>query len=72
MRHARHVDDDAELVGEHVRQHRLHGVECAVDVEREGFLHQRVVDLEKFGAADRGAGRIEKELHAAERSRSRA
>ena len=67
VRHARHVDDDAVLVGQEMRQHRLHGVERAVDVEREGFLQQRIVDVEEFGAADGGAGRVEQELHAAER-----
>ena len=66
MRHARHVDDDAVLVGEHVRQHRLHAVERAVDVEREGLFHQRVVDFEEFGAADGGAGAVEKKMHAPE------
>ena len=66
MRHARHIDDDAVLVGKHMRQHRLHGVKRAVDVEREGLLDQRVVDLEKLGAADRGARRVEEELHRAE------
>jgi hypothetical protein len=61
-----HVDDHAVLAGEHVRQHSLHAVEDAIDVEREGFLHQRIIDLEKFGAADGGAGGIEQELDAAE------
>jgi hypothetical protein len=60
------ADDDAELVGEHVRQQRLHGVKRAVDVEREGLLHQRIVDVEKFGAANGRAGRIEQKLDAAE------
>ena len=55
------------LLLEHVRQHRLHAVERALDVEVEGFLHQRVVDLEELGAADRGARRVEQELHGAER-----
>ena len=66
MRHARHIDDHAVFIGKHVRQHRLHGVKRAVDVEREGLLDQRVVDLEKLGAADRGARRVEEELHRAE------
>ena len=64
--HARHVDDDAVLAGEHMRQQSLHAVERAIEIEREGFLHQRIIDLEKFGAADRGAGGIEQELDAAE------
>lgn len=35
-------------------------------VEREGFLHQGIVDFEKFGAADGGAGGVEEELDLAE------
>ena len=55
------------LFFEHVRQHRLHAVERALDVEVEGFLHQLVVDLEELGAADRGAGRVEQEVYGTER-----
>ena len=66
MFYARHVDDDAVLAGEHMRQQSLHAVERALDIEREGLLHQRVIDLEKFGAANGGAGGIEQELDAAE------
>ena len=66
MRHARHIDDDAEAVFQHMRQHRLHRVERAAEIEIEGLLHQLIVDVEKFGAADRGPGGIEQELHAAE------
>jgi hypothetical protein len=65
MRHARHIDDDAELIFQHMRQHGLHGVERAVDIEREGLRQQRIVDIEKFGTAD-GARRIEQKLHRAE------
>ena len=67
VRHARHVDNDAMPVGKHVRQQSLHAVERAIDVEREGFLHQGIVDFEKFGAAaDGGAGGVEQELDLAE------
>ncbi len=66
MRHARHVDDDAELVLEHMRQHCLHAVKRAVDVEIERFLHQIVVDVEELRAADRSARGIEQEMDVAE------
>src|SRR5271166_1232349 len=67
MRHARHIDDHAVLVLQHMRQHRLHGVERAVDVEREGLLDERVIDLEKLGAPDCRARRVEEKVHRAER-----
>src|SRR5271167_865294 len=67
MRHARHIDDHAVLVLEHMRQHGLHGVERAVDVEREGLLEERVIDLEKLGAPDCRARRVEEKVHRAER-----
>ena len=54
-------------VGKHVRQQSLHAVQRAIDVEREGFLHQGIVDFEKFGAADGGAGGVEEELDLAEK-----
>src|ERR1700731_1270272 len=44
----------------------LHAVKRSVDVKREGFLHQRIVDLEKFGAPDGGARGVEQELDVAE------
>ena len=66
MRHAPHVDDHAELVGEHVRQHRLHGIERSLDVEVERSVEEIVVDFEKLGAPDSGAGRIEQKMHGAE------
>ena len=67
MRHARHIDDHAVLFLEHMRQHRLHRVERAVDIEREGLFQQRIVDFEEFGATDRGARRVEQEVDPAER-----
>src|SRR5215469_10824879 len=67
MRHARHIDDHAVLVLEHMRQHRLHGVKRAVDVECEGLRDERVIDLEKLGPPDRRARGIEKKMHRAER-----
>ena len=66
MRHAAHVDDHAELVGEHVRQHGLHGVESAFDIQVEGLVQKSVVDFEKLCTSYCGAGRVEQELHAAE------
>jgi hypothetical protein len=67
VRHAAHIDDDAELVLEHVRQHSLHAIERALHVEIERLLDQRVVDLHELGPADRRACRVEQELHVAER-----
>src|SRR5262249_26182336 len=40
-------------------------IERTIDVEREGLLHQLIIDLEKFGTTDGGAGGIEQELDAA-------
>jgi hypothetical protein len=65
-RHARHVDNDAAPIGEHVWQQGLHAVKRSLDVEREGFLHQRIVDLKKFCSPDGGARGIEQELDVAE------
>ena len=48
MRHAAHIDDHAELVLQHVREHRLHGVERAFHVEVEGAVEQIIVDVEEF------------------------
>ena len=41
-------------------------IERALDVELEGAFEQVVVDVEKFGAADGGARRIEQKMDAAE------
>ncbi len=64
--HAADIDDDAEFVLQHVRQHRLHGIKRALQIEVEGAVEQVVIDVEKFRAADGGARRVEQEMNAAE------
>src|SRR5690606_9641187 len=64
--HARDVDDDAAALLQHVRQHFLHPIERALDVEVVGQLEQVVVDFEKSAATQRRPGRIEQEIDASE------
>jgi hypothetical protein len=66
MRHRAHIDNDAEFVGQHMRQHLLHGVEGAFDVEVEGAREQVVVDVEKVRPPHGRAGRVEQEMRRAE------
>jgi len=54
------------FVFQHVRQHRLHGVERALEIEIEGAFEQVVVDVEKFRPAQGRTRRVEQELHASE------
>ena len=67
VRHARHVDDDAVPILEHVRQNGLHAVERPLDVERKGALEQRIIDIEKPRSPQRSTRRVELKLHASKR-----
>ena len=66
VRHARHVDDHAMAVTQHVRQDRLHAVQYSLDVERKGVLEEGIIDVEEFAAPQGGAGRVEEEMYSPE------
>ena len=65
-RHAGDIDDHAAAVLEHMGDNGLHGVERALEIQVERALQQIVGDVEEFRARQRGAGRIEQKIDAAE------